>query len=201
MHAVVVVFVWERSSSQLSRDLLEHRDNANAPLPPCTPRGVCPCLRSWWFLSRGAEARRWFGLRLNLSSRSLWVRAMCCSYLPLRGLMLLALLWVNWVLAIPVFYIWKAYGILDRSFPCPRYIKGWGWTRYMCGLFWSWAHTHCQLLRAIWVHHLTRSVLVKMYYLRSVLLKIRTRREFNPDPPWFRISRALIIFPTLVNAC
>ncbi len=72
-------------------------------LPPCTPRGVCPCLRSLWFLSRGAEARRWFGLRLNLSSRSLWVRALCCSYLPLRGLMLLALLWMNWVLAIPIF--------------------------------------------------------------------------------------------------
>ncbi len=137
-------------------------------LSPCTPRGVCQCLRSWWFLSRGAEARRRFGLRLNLSSRSLWVRALCCSYLPLRGLMLLALLWMNWVLAIPVFYIWKAYCILDRSFPWPRYIKGWGWTRFMCGLFWSWAHTHthththCQLLRAICVHHLTRSVLVTL---------------------------------------
>ncbi len=42
----------------------------------------------------------------------------------------------------PIFYIWKAYCILDRSFPWPRYIKGWGWTRFMCGLFWSWAHTH-----------------------------------------------------------
>ncbi len=42
---------------------------------------------------------------------------------------------------------------------------------------------------------------------RPVLLKlwtpvhIRTRREFNPDPPPFRISRALIIFPTLINTC
>ncbi len=168
MHAVVVMFVWERSSSQLSRELLEHRDNANTNAPAVhTSRSVSvfavfviPVPWCW-----GTAAIR---LGLNLSSRSLWVRALCCSYLPLRGLMLLALLWMNWVLAIPVFYIWKAYCILDRSFPWPRYIKGWGWTRFMCGLFWSWAHTHthththCQLLRAICVHHLTRSVLVTL---------------------------------------
>ncbi len=47
---------------------------------------------------------------------------------------------------------------------------------------------------AIWP---PRPVLLKLW----TPVRIRTRREFNPDPPPFRISRALIIFPTLINAC
>ncbi len=55
-------------------------------------------------------------------------------------------------------------------------------------------------LSAIWPMNL-------VWWYKAVLLKVRTPvrirtwREFYPDPPPFRISRALIIIPTLINAC
>ncbi len=76
MHAVVVLFVLERSThSQLSRELIVHRApaDANAPLPPGTLRGVCLCLRSLRFLSRCCWGTARFGSRgsrLNLRSLS-----------------------------------------------------------------------------------------------------------------------------------
>ncbi len=136
------MFVWERSSSQLSRELLEHRDNANTNAPAVhTSRSVSvfavfviPVPWCW-----GTAAIR---LRLNLSSRSLWVRALCCSYLPPRGLMLLALLWMNWVLAIPIFYIWKA------RFPALAILRG-GDGRDLCVVCFGAEHTHTHTLSAL----------------------------------------------------
>ncbi len=46
-----VVCLGTEQQSQLLRELIVHRANANALLMPGTLRGVCPCLRSLRFLS------------------------------------------------------------------------------------------------------------------------------------------------------
>ncbi len=48
--------------------------------------------------------------------------------------------------------------------------------------------------------HLDQKVFYAVLLKVRTPVRIRTRREFNPYPPPFRISRALIIFPTLINA-
>ncbi len=122
-HGRCVVCLGEEQHSQLSREQIVHRSPVNAPLMLGTLQGVCPCLRSLWFLSRccWGMAAIWFaGITFKSTFFfSFWVRALGCSYLPPRRLMLLSFLWMNWVLAISIFCIWKAYCILDRSFSLP----------------------------------------------------------------------------------
>ncbi len=110
MHAVVVLFVWEQSSTVSSRVswlciVLPQTRNAPARHTSCVRVcglcDSCPAVAEarWRLGSRGS--------RLNLQSIYFWVRALCCSYLPppRRRLMLLALLWMNWVLALTIFCI------------------------------------------------------------------------------------------------
>ncbi len=124
MHTVVVLFVWEKSSTVSSRGsrlcivlprmLRSCWVHFKECVRVCGLCDSCPAvaedMAAIWFAGITFKSTFFF---------SFWVRALGCSYLPPRRLMLLSFLWMNWVLAISIFCIWKAYCILDRSFSLP----------------------------------------------------------------------------------